>query len=233
LAFVGWMASVVLSGAGYALATGLGADEEGAAAFIAGQTALWGGFLATTMLASRRFGAGPIRADFPMSAGRGVALRSVLVGIAMQLVVVPAIYLPVIALGVDLDVAGPAEDLFDSLSTAGTVVVAAAVVVGALIFEELIFRGVLLGALCRRFGETAAIWVSAVLFGLIHFQPIQFPALLAIGAALAWIARRRGGLGAAMWAHAGFQRDNRGDARVTRQVSAVPRPLTPGLPGRG
>jgi membrane protease YdiL (CAAX protease family) len=44
------------------------------------------------------------------------------------------------------------------------------VVVGAPFFEELFFRGLVQGALTRRYGARVAIAAQAVAFGLVHYR---------------------------------------------------------------
>ena len=86
-------------------------------------------------------------------------------------------------------------------------------VVGAVIFaplvEELLFRGVLLRALLRKFEPAVAILVSAVVFALVHYigdpNTLPFlPALAGLGAVLAVTALRTGDLSASIFIHAGF-----------------------------
>lgn len=52
--------------------------------------------------------------------------------------------------------------------------------------EEFAFRGVVLGALRRYFGDGAAILISAVLFGLIHGNLQQIPFAFCVGIVLAY-----------------------------------------------
>ncbi|MDB5073806.1 MAG: hypothetical protein JWM87_4917 [Candidatus Eremiobacteraeota bacterium] len=56
--------------------------------------------------------------------------------------------------------------------------------------EEMIFRGLLFGALVQRMGVLASALITAVIFGAIHGDPILFPTLAALGfvAALAYAA---------------------------------------------
>jgi membrane protease YdiL (CAAX protease family) len=86
-------------------------------------------------------------------------------------------------------------------------------VIGAVVFaplvEELLFRGVLLRALLRRMQPVAAIFVSAVIFALVHYigdpNTLPFlPALAGLGAVLAVVAVRSGDLSTSIWIHAGF-----------------------------
>ena len=75
--------------------------------------------------------------------------------------------------------------------TAFSVVLAVAtMVVVAPVVEEIVFRGLLFGALAPRLGVFAAAVVTALLFGFVHGDPVLFPALAALGfvAALAYAA---------------------------------------------
>ncbi|HZW54477.1 MAG TPA: type II CAAX endopeptidase family protein [Candidatus Elarobacter sp.] len=67
--------------------------------------------------------------------------------------------------------------------------VVAMVVVGP-IAEEIVFRGLLFGALAPRLGVLASALITALLFGAAHGDPVLFPTLAALGfiAALAYAA---------------------------------------------
>jgi hypothetical protein len=56
--------------------------------------------------------------------------------------------------------------------------------------EEIIFRGLLFGALVQRMGVLASALVTALIFGVIHGDPVLFPTLAALGfvTALAYAA---------------------------------------------
>jgi membrane protease YdiL (CAAX protease family) len=93
---------------------------------------------------------------------------------------------------------------------AGTVVL---FFIGAVIFaplvEELLFRGVLLRGLLRKFTPAIAVLVSAVIFALVHYigdpNTAPFlPALAGLGAVLAVAALRTGDLSMSIFIHAGF-----------------------------
>ncbi|HEU4384646.1 MAG TPA: type II CAAX endopeptidase family protein [Anaeromyxobacteraceae bacterium] len=68
--------------------------------------------------------------------------------------------------------------------------------------EEAAFRGYLQGALLTRRRPAAAIWLGALLFALMHLDPVRFPAVLALGALFGWLAWRAGSLWPAVAAHA-------------------------------
>ena len=63
-------------------------------------------------------------------------------------------------------------------------------VVFAPIVEEIIFRGLLFGALVQRLGVLASALITAVIFGAAHGDPVLFPTLAGLGfvAALAYAA---------------------------------------------
>ncbi len=80
----------------------------------------------------------------------------------------------------------------------------AVVVLGAPVGEELFFRGLLFGALRRRYEFRAAAVISAAVFAVFHVLPLLMPLLFAVGIGLAYVYERRGSLLAAIAAHAGF-----------------------------
>ena len=55
------------------------------------------------------------------------------------------------------------------------------------IFEELIFRGIILDGLLKRYTPITAIVVSSILFGIVHLNPWQFITGLAIGFFSGWV----------------------------------------------
>jgi membrane protease YdiL (CAAX protease family) len=57
------------------------------------------------------------------------------------------------------------------------------------VFEELVFRGAILGAL-RKYGENFAIVMSAVFFGFFHMAILQIPFAFVMGLLLGYVASR-------------------------------------------
>ena len=108
----------------------------------------------------------------------------------------------------------------------GYAVIAVATVVGAPFFEELFFRGVILRALARLFGNwggwvgpALAIVVSGVLFGLAHAESLQLLGSGRVRGDPRVVSYRTGRLGMNMVAHAVVQRhrpDRRGVPRGAR-----------------
>ena len=170
---------------------------------VALQVPLWLGLLGTPLLA-RRYGLDwrnqvgwRIRAiDVPVGAG---------IGIVLQLVVVPLLYWPIFWVFGDLDVEEPARELTALAGTSLEVVLLVVMtVLLAPLTEEVFFRGLLQGALRDRLGPVWAVAIASVAFGITHFQVVQFPALVLVGAVNGLLVLRTGRLGAALWSHAAF-----------------------------
>ena len=94
-------------------------------------------------------------------------------GVFTQLVLVPLLYLPIFWIFGHRDLSQDAKDLTNKANGAGVVLLILLVVIGAPIVEELFFRGFLMGALERTSGKAWALWISALLFGAGHFEPLQ------------------------------------------------------------
>jgi membrane protease YdiL (CAAX protease family) len=58
------------------------------------------------------------------------------------------------------------------------------------VFEEMLFRGIVLRGLLERFSRPQAIFGSAVLFGAVHMNIYQFIGGVAIGVLLGWLYER-------------------------------------------
>jgi membrane protease YdiL (CAAX protease family) len=127
-------------------------------------------------------------------------------GLGGQLVLVAAITLLYTALGIDLDKVGTAaEELTASATGALDVVLLVAIVaVAAPLFEELFYRGLWLRSVERRWGTGWAVVVSSLVFGAIHLQIYDFPALAGFGLIAALLTVWTGRLGPAIWAHVAF-----------------------------
>ena len=131
-------------------------------------------------------------------------LSGLAIGVFAQALLVPAIYAPILFFRDDLGVAADARDLVDKADGLGVVLLIVVVVFGAPVVEELFFRGLALRAFEQRLGRWVGLVASSLVFGLVHFQPLQFPALVMFGLIAGWLAQRDGRLGRAIWAHVGF-----------------------------
>ncbi len=168
-----------------------------------GQIGLWGGFALTTLLAGRWRGRG-VRRDFGLFMKPVDIPLGLFVGVLAQIVVVWLIYAPFQMLW-DFDVSEAAREITNRAATNSDVALLfLSVVVGAPIFEELFFRGLALRAFERKWGPFIGVLVSSLLFGAVHLQPLQFPALVVFGFIAALLTRRYMRLGPAIWAHVGF-----------------------------
>ncbi len=166
------------------------------------QTGLWLGYLGVVWWAARYKGHG-MREDFALSI-KGIDVPiGIGVGMAAQYLI-PLVYLPLHALvHFDTeDISRPARDITDRASGAvGVVLLVLIVGIGAPIVEEIFFRGLLQRSLIRRVGPGWGIALTAVIFGAVHLEPLQFPALALAGAAFGILAYRAGRLGPSIVAH--------------------------------
>lgn len=167
------------------------------------QVPLWIGLLGTPLLARTRGLRWPEQMGWrmrPADVPAGIA-----VGLLLQFVLLPLLYLPILEVFEDLDVEGPARELTEMAEAPPEVAVLVFMtVVAAPLTEEVFFRGLLQGALRDRFGPVRAVVISSLAFAVVHFQVVQFPALLVIGIVhgLLVLATRR--MGAALWSHTAF-----------------------------
>lgn len=199
--FVALVASSLLAFGWLAVA---GGSELELAGLAVAQVGLWGGFLGAPWLASRRKGSRSLARDFGLVVRARDVLVGVPVGLACQFVLVPLVYLPISRIVDTSDLDRPVRELVAKAPGWTFFALAAAVVIGAPIIEELFYRGLMMRAFEHRFGVVVAVIASSAWFGATHFQPLQFPALAAFGAVLALLTVRTGRLGAAIWAHVSF-----------------------------
>jgi uncharacterized protein len=75
-------------------------------------------------------------------------------------------------------------------------------VIAAPILEELIFRGIILDGLLKRYSPIKSILISSLLFGLVHLNPWQFLTGLIIGVFSGWIYYRTRSLSLSIIIHA-------------------------------
>ena len=170
------------------------------------QAFLWLGLLGAPLLAARTKGNGVVE-DFGLRFRLIDVPVGLVIGVVSQLVLVPIVSLPWIALlGKDLDdLDDSARELADKATDPlGVALLFVIVVLGAPVVEELFFRGLLQRSLLRRVAPVLAVAISALVFGVTHFQLLQFPALVAFGAILGFLALRTGRLGPSIVAHMAF-----------------------------
>jgi membrane protease YdiL (CAAX protease family) len=172
---------------------------------------LWAGFGGAPWLASRVRGTGNLVRDVGLRF-RPVDVLGLAVGAGGQWLVA-LIYVPISHHVHDFTQRfdAPTQKLTGSSHGVGFAVVAVLTVVGAPFFEELFFRGLLLRSLARLFGTwgrwvgpALAIVVTGVLFGLAHYEALQFAGLATFGVILSLVSYLTGRLGMNMVAHASF-----------------------------
>lgn len=166
--------------------------------------AYWPVLVGTVVLASRRRGTGRLSEDVGLRVQKQDVGLGILAGVASQFLLLPLLYLPFELLNRDLDVSEKAKETLGVASGGGLVVLAVLVVLVAPFVEELFFRGLLQRTLARWLPPMAAVAVSAVAFGVTHFQPVQLLGLIAFGGVLGVLAERSGRLGPSIVAHMSF-----------------------------
>jgi membrane protease YdiL (CAAX protease family) len=170
--------------------------------------------IAWLAMVARRKGTGTLRSDFGLQLRRpGGAWLSDLpylfLGVGLQL-------LAFIPLGLLQEIYGHTEkqDVVKSADHATSwqiPVLALAIVLLAPITEELLFRGALLRSLLRKFDPTIAVFVTALVFGLVHAlgdpsigTVIALPAIVMLGVVSGYQAASTGNLSRSILLHVGF-----------------------------
>ena len=153
-------------------------------------------------MVSNRWGTGSLRDDYGLRF-RTFDLLGIPIGIATQLVLIPALYWLLHISTAEVN--QPARRLTDRAgSSFAVVILVLMVVVGAPIIEELFFRGLLMRSIQARWNDGMALVVSSVFFAFVHFQPVQFAGLVLFGLIAGTCAQRTGRLGMSILAHAAF-----------------------------
>jgi hypothetical protein len=89
--------------------------------------------------------------------------------------------------------------------------------------EEITFRGYVQSTLSLRRRPAVAIGGGALLFALLHLDPVRFPALLLLGIVFGWLVWRAGSVWPAVAAHA----TNNGLAAALLLLGRPPEPASP------
>ena len=69
------------------------------------------------------------------------------------------------------------------------------------LMEEIMFRGIILRGLLSKYTAKKAIIFTAILFGLIHMNPIQIPGAILLGLLFSWIYYRTRNIGICIMLH--------------------------------
>ena len=213
-AVVAFAAGLVLSSLGATIAESATGYHSGSSApipvavTVADVLGLWVGLVAGAVIASRLHGHRDLGQDYGWGLGRWWDLPAgAAIGVACQFVLIPLLYLPFEQVNHHLshELSQPAHRDTGAAHSIGTVTVLVLfLAVGAPLVEELFFRGLLFRALLGRTPVPVAVAVSALLFGLAHFEAVQFAGLAVFGVVLALLAWRTGRLMPGIGAHAAF-----------------------------
>lgn len=202
---LGVLAANLVTGALHGTGTDLPDPPIGVLA--ASLVALWSVYAAGIWLASSQLGSGSVVTDLGISF-RPVDLAGVPIGVAAQLVLVPAVYLPLRAIWSDTftrdRLEETARDLVDRADGGLVVVLFVLVVVGAPVMEEAFFRGMLQRPLLATIPSWSAVGAVAAVFAAVHFRPLEFAGLFAFGVVLGVCAWRTGRLAMPVLAHVAF-----------------------------
>lgn len=201
---VGALAGSVLAG----IIASFSGSTKDAGTTLAGEVGLWAGMATAALVVTRRYGTGSLKADL----GYRIGPRDIWPGIgaaAAGLVVTEVVSVAF------------ASTRFSGSNTLiitnqkhngiGFALITVIVGVGAPVFEELFFRGVVRACLASRLGSHGAVWGQAVLFGLAHYQPgnglgnVSVIVIVGVlGVVLGYTARATRRLGPGMIAHSLF-----------------------------
>ncbi|UXA16043.1 CPBP family intramembrane glutamic endopeptidase [Mycobacterium sp. SMC-4] len=164
-----------------ALQFGAGLSVAGVALVVAGPTVL---AAALAVVITRVRGNGP-RQDLRLQwSGRAVAI-GLLFGACGLFLTIPAALLWVQIVGQDANSA--AGEVFGGLrgSWPAAVLVFVVIVIVAPVCEEILYRGLLWGAIDRRWGRWAALVISTVVFALAHLEWTRAPLLVVVAVPIA------------------------------------------------
>lgn len=204
--FAGFFASAVGLTIGIALSDQKAGDPSTAVTLACALGAMYGAYAVALVLVSKYKGRGSLSLDF------GVAVRArywwaLIVGFGLQFVL-GALVFPLMSL-VDNEKQSVVEELRDSSGAKLAVLVITAGLL-APVFEEILFRGLLLRSLQRRLTPELAIAIQALVFAGIHLTDPSLgtlavvPALYALGVISGIAAVRVGDLSVSIPLHVGF-----------------------------
>ncbi len=207
-AFVLSIFALVIAGlAGYLDLENIDTAEELPKVLAVLAPAQFAAMLAGIRLVSRRKGSGDMKRDFRLryQSGDWVAL---LYGVGLLLAAGLILSFVFEALGIDpgsqqvVEAAEGAERLPEKL------VITVVIAVLAPVAEEILFRGMLFDALLARTSVKRTVWISGVVFGLVHLiDPAALPlvpALIGLGVILGYARQRTDSLSQPILMHIGF-----------------------------
>jgi membrane protease YdiL (CAAX protease family) len=206
---IGFAASIAVA-IGFLIATSGHLDDQNPWYLLSSQLALWAGFVCAPIVASRQNGTRSLVRDFGLSWPRWRDLYRGLAGGLLGRLPPTLVLLLLVLATHGLNTSTAAGRQIGGVTpegTAGWIVSALILVVGAPVIEELFFRGLVQGAFTRRVGAIPAIFVTALIFSIAHilnegpFAPLViFPGALVLG----YLRHRYGRLAPGMVAHGVF-----------------------------
>lgn len=203
----GWVAGALLGSIVLSISGATTVADAGPGWFIAAAVAQWIPMVGALVYIAQRFGTGDLRPDFGLTF-RAADLLGVPIGVVTQLVLVRLVYLPLEAIWpgtFTMDkIEERARSTFESAQGGGVVLIVLAVVVGAPLVEELVYRGLLQGAFTRRLSDWIGVVIVAAWFAIVHFEPVETPGLFVVGLVFGVCAWRAGRLGLSGVAHMAF-----------------------------
>ncbi len=186
------------------------ADAVGSPLAVAyGYALLFGGMAVVALWASRLFGTGDLRRDLGLRFKRLDLVMFVVGGIGLWILEI--VLVTILRIG-DVPMRSNGETISQVRDRPAVfAVLAFAAIVGAPIFEEICFRGVIQRSLNSWMSGVAAVIVTGCLFGIYHYTP-QFGTgnlgmivvLAVLGIVLGTLAQRTGRLAPSMLSHAGL-----------------------------
>jgi membrane protease YdiL (CAAX protease family) len=169
---------------------------------------LWIGLVGAAVWWSRTYGTGRLSTDFGCRVGAwwDIPLGAA-VGLASQYGLVPLLYRPFQNVDHNLtrQLGQPTQREVGAAHTSVAVVLLLIfLALGAPLVEELFFRGLLLRSLAQWTNPVVAVVASGILFGLAHFEKVQFAGLAVFGIVLGVMAWKLGRLAPSIAAHMSF-----------------------------
>ncbi len=167
----------------------------------------WLAFAAAVVVVSRRFGTGDLIGDLGIHFAP-IDLVGVPIGVATQLLLVPALYVPLRSIWPDTfssqQVEERAQDLADRAGGWLTVLLVVVVVIGAPLVEEIVYRGLLQRSFASALGPGLGLLATSIWFSLIHLSPVEYPGLFLAGLVFGGCVALTGRIGPAIITHAAF-----------------------------
>jgi membrane protease YdiL (CAAX protease family) len=202
-----WFAGQILGAAVLPITGHERADDAPIVVILAALVLAWCCYLGAMAYVSARFGASQFAVDYGYRAKRR-DIVGIAIGVLCQIVLIPAVYLPLQSLWPETFSGDRVQDNAAGLASraagVSSVMLVAAVAIGAPIVEELVYRGLIQRSLASRLSDAVAVTATASLFTLIHFRPVEYPGLFTFSIVLGLCAAVTRRLGLSIFVHVGF-----------------------------